>query len=49
MLKARETLYAQADYRVSTSGKNPEQVTDEILGIVRKQGDGSFASSPGKG
>jgi len=49
MLKAREALYAQADYQVSTSGKSPEQVTDEIIGIVRKQGDGSFASFPGKG
>lgn len=35
MLKARESLYVQADYRVNTSGKSPEQVADEIIGIVR--------------
>jgi len=34
MLKARETLYAQADYRVNTSGKSPEQVTNEIMGML---------------
>lgn len=34
MLKARESLYARADYRVSTSGKSPEQVTNEIIEVL---------------
>ncbi len=34
MLKAREALYAQADYRVNTSGKSPEQVANEIIEVV---------------
>ncbi len=36
MLKARESLYAQADYQVSTSGKSPEQVAMEIVGLIKK-------------
>ena len=38
MLKARETLYAQADYRVNTSDKSPEQITNEIMGILMSEG-----------
>lgn len=34
MLKARESLYAQADYQVSTSGKSPEQVATEIIKLI---------------
>jgi shikimate kinase len=34
MLKARESLYAQADYRVNTSGKSPEQVMNEVLEVL---------------
>jgi shikimate kinase len=34
MLKARESLYARADYRVSTSGKSPEEVTNEIIEVL---------------
>ncbi|MDD3898872.1 MAG: shikimate kinase [Syntrophomonadaceae bacterium] len=37
MLKARESLYAQAEYRVSTSGKSPEQIVNEIIEIVRRE------------
>ncbi len=37
MLKAREVLYAQADYRVSTNGKSPEQIAYEIIEIVRRE------------
>lgn len=36
MLKARESLYAQAEYRVNTSGKSPEQVANEIIEILRR-------------
>lgn len=34
MLKARESLYAQADYQISTSGKSPEQIVNEIMGLI---------------
>jgi shikimate kinase len=36
MLKARESFYAQAQYQVNTSHKNPEQVTNEIVGLLKK-------------
>jgi shikimate kinase len=35
MLKTRESFYAQADYRVSTSQKSPEQVTNEIIRLLK--------------
>jgi len=38
MLKAREGFYAQADYRVNTSDKSPEQITNEIMGILMSEG-----------
>ena len=37
MLKARESLCAQAEYRVNTSGKSPEQVANEIIEILRRE------------
>lgn len=38
MLRAREALYAKAGYRVSTGGKSPEQVANEIIGILKSEG-----------
>jgi shikimate kinase len=35
MLQARESFYAQANYRVNTSHKSPEQVTNEIVGLLK--------------
>lgn len=40
MLKARESLYAQAEYRVNTSGKSPEQVANEVIEIVITRHEG---------
>lgn len=37
MLKSREKYYAQADYQVSTSGKSTEQVSSEIIHLLRNR------------
>lgn len=35
MLKARESFYAQAHYQVATSHKSPEQVSNEIIELLK--------------
>lgn len=35
MLKARESFYAQARYQVNTSHKSPEQVSNEIMLLLK--------------
>lgn len=37
MLEARESFYAEADYRMDTSHKSPEQVSNEIMLLLRQQ------------
>lgn len=35
MLKIRESFYVQADYRIDTSHKSPEQVSNEIMLLLK--------------
>jgi shikimate kinase len=35
MLQARESFYARADYRINTSDKNPEQISNEIIALIK--------------
>ena len=35
MLQARESFYAKADYQIDTSNKSPDQVSNEIISLLK--------------